>query len=270
MTSEAPAGIALLGIIFDLDGTLIDSSRDIAEAVNRMRGERQLPPLTVDQVDAMVGEGARVLVRRALSPLPAQPPLPALPPITGRDELREALASYLAHYADVCLDSTRAYPGVPAMLAALAPSFSLGVLTNKGEALSRRILDSLGLGRHLREVVGGDTLPTRKPNPGGLFLLADRLGTAADRLLLVGDSDVDARTAQAAGCPFALALWGRPAAAREPASAPAAAGGPRWILARPGDLPPAVGLPKDGDDANGSNNAGDSNGAADVGNEAAG
>jgi phosphoglycolate phosphatase len=242
LTSEAPAGIAPRGIIFDLDGTLIDSSRDIAEAVNRMRGERQLPPLTVDQVDAMVGEGARVLVRRALSPLPAG---------TGRDEVREALASYLAHYADVCLDSTRAYPGVPAMLAALAPSFSLGVLTNKGEALSRRILDSLGLGRHLREVVGGDTLPTRKPNPGGLFLLADRLGTAADRLLLVGDSDIDARTAQAAGCPFALALWGRPAAARDPASVPAGAGGPRWILNRPGDLPPAVGLPKDGDDANG-------------------
>jgi phosphoglycolate phosphatase len=249
LTSET--GAAPRGIIFDLDGTLIDSRRDIAAAVNRMRGERELPPLTVEQVDAMVGEGARVLVRRALSPQPG----PAAGP--GRDELRQALASYLAHYADVCLDTTCAYPGVAAMLAALAPSFTLGVLTNKGEALSRRILDSLGLGRHLREVVGGDTLPTRKPNPGGLFLLADRLGTAADRLLLVGDSDIDARTALAAGCPFALALWGRTAASRETATpattaaAAAAPAGPRWVLARPGDLPAAVGLPEDAADANG-------------------
>ncbi len=270
MPPEAPA--AVRGILFDLDGTLIDSRRDIATAINRMRAERALPPLAVDQVGAMVGEGARVLVRRAV------------PPGSGKGDLKSALASYLAHYGDVCLDATRAYRGVPAMLATLAPSYSLAVLTNKGEELSRRVLAGLGLDRHLREVVGGDTLPTRKPNPGGVFLLADRLAIPPEQLLLVGDSDIDAETARAAGCAFALALWGteegaaaRPPdagaapAVQEPAvaeespageNAPAAesvdeepvgdevtvAEPPAWCLYRPRDLPAALGLTLDAED----------------------
>jgi phosphoglycolate phosphatase len=252
------------GIVFDLDGTLIDSRRDIATAVNRMRAERGLAPLSVDEVSGMVGEGARMLVRRALPPWP---------PGAGQDDLKEALDSYLAHYAEVCLATTRAYPGVAAMLATLAPSFPLAVLSNKGEALSRHILHGLGLDRYLREVIGGDTLPTRKPNPGGLFLLADRLAIPARLLLLVGDTWIDARTAQAAGCAFALTLWGEPRAGgpavaavaavagspREAGGGPAArqeAGGdtaegtaegtvdatPRWRLAHPRDLPAALGL----------------------------
>ena len=255
------------GIVFDLDGTLIDSRRDIATAVNRMRAERGLAPLSVDEVSGMVGEGARMLVRRALPPWP---------PGAGQDDLKEALASYLAHYADVCLATTRAYPGVAAMLATLAPSFPLAVLSNKGEALSRHILRGLGLDRYLREVIGGDTLPTRKPNPGGLFLLADRLAIPAPRLLLVGDTWIDARTAQAAGCPFAITLWGEPraggpaiAAVAAAASSPREAGGgpaarqeaegdaapdttdavdatPRWRLAHPRDLPAALGLAEEG------------------------
>lgn len=256
--------IAPRGIVFDLDGTLINSRRDITTAVNRMRAERALPALTVAEVEAMVGEGARVLVRRAL---PAGRP---------REELKSAVASYLAHYAEVCLDTTRPYPGVPAMLATLAPSFSLAVLTNKGEELSRRILAGLGLERHLREVVGGDTLPTRKPNPGGVFLLADRLGIPVDQLLVVGDSPIDARTAHAAGCAFVLALWGAPRASTSaaptseapaaedsdtedsataaPDTAAPAAGpsgserAPRWRCVKPSDLPNALGLTLDAED----------------------
>jgi 2-phosphoglycolate phosphatase len=246
-----------LAIVFDLDGTLIDSRRDITTAVNRMRAERELPPLSVADVAGMVGEGARVLVRRAL------------PPGTGKDALKEAQASYLAHYAEVCLDTTRPYPGVRAMLAALAPSFPMAALSNKGEALSRRILKGLRLDRYLREVVGGDTLPTRKPNPGGLYLLADRLGVPARRLLLVGDTWIDAETARAAGSRFALALWGdsHGAPGRRPstAAADAAAGGessaseasgggepsgdptPAWRLSQPRDLMPLLGLPDDGE-----------------------
>jgi phosphoglycolate phosphatase len=245
------AGAAVRGILFDLDGTLIDSRQDIATAVNRMRAERALPPLAVAEVGAMVGEGARALVRRAL------------PAGSDKAELRSALASYLAHYAEVCLDATRAYPGVAAMLATLAPSYSLGVLTNKGEELSRRILAGLGLGRHLREVVGGDTLPTRKPNPGGVFLLADRFAIPAAQLLLVGDSAIDAQTAGAGGCAFALALWGAaaetgeaPAAAadraageqEEAAAEPAAEAAPLWRLHKPRDLAAALGLTLDSED----------------------
>jgi phosphoglycolate phosphatase len=243
------------GIVFDLDGTLIDSRRDIAAAVNAMRAERDLPPLPAGEVGGLVGEGARVLVRRAL------------PATTGGGDLKEALASYLAHYGEVCLETTRPYPGVAAMLATLAQSFALAVLSNKGEALSRRILESLRLNRYLREVVGGDTLPTRKPNPGGLYLLADRLGIPAPRLLLVGDSWIDAETARAAGCPFAMTLWGAgdagsaPAAGETPpaGSAPgadgptvggahdAASASAVWRLAQPRDLPAALGLAEDGD-----------------------
>jgi len=241
----APVAVETIGgIVFDLDGTLIDSRRDIASAVNGMRAERDLAPLTVNEVSGMVGEGARMLVRRAL------------PPGAGKDEIKEALASYLAHYAEVCLKLTRPYPGIAAMLATLAPTYALAVLSNKGEALSRRILQGLGLDRYLREVVGGDTLPTRKPNPGGLFLLADRLAVPAPRLLLVGDTWIDAETAQAAGAPFALTLWGEAhAEAAGNAPAPAAAGeaaiaiSPHWRLAQPSDLPAALGLSENGEDA---------------------
>jgi phosphoglycolate phosphatase len=227
------------GIVFDLDGTLIDSGRDIAAAVNAMRAERGLPPLAVAEVGKMVGEGARMLVRRAL------------PAGTGGEAFKAAVASYHAHYGEVCLDTTRPYPGIAGMLAALAQSFPLAVLSNKGEAISRRILKQLGLDRYLREVVGGDTLPTRKPNPGGLYLLADRLGAPASRLLLVGDSWVDADTAQAAGCAFAMALWGGATggeASRGVAAAQGGAGATRgWRLAHPGELPAALGLAENGE-----------------------
>jgi 2-phosphoglycolate phosphatase len=223
------------GIVFDLDGTLIDSRRDIATAVNRMRAERGLPPLAVAEVAGMVGEGARVLVRRAL------------PAGTGKETLKSALASYLAHYAEVCLDTTRPYPGVPGLLAALAPSFPLAALSNKGEELSRRIVKGLGLDRYLREMVGGDTLPTRKPNPGGLYLLADRLAVPVQGLVVVGDTWIDAETARAAGCRFALALWGdsygSPGSAGVVAAAPPRDLTPDWRLARPRDLLTVLGVP---------------------------
>jgi len=184
-------------LVFDLDGTLIDSRRDITTAVNRTRERYDLPPLALEEVVGMVGEGARLLVERAFPELPA-------------DRLDEALVLYLAAYREVCLDETRPYPGVPEMLAALAERYPMALLSNKGEELSRLILAGVGLDPWFREVLGGDSLPTRKPDPAGLRLLADRLGTPVDRLLLVGDTPIDAETAYAAGCPFALVEWGFP------------------------------------------------------------
>jgi phosphoglycolate phosphatase len=96
------------------------------------------------------------------------------------------------------------------MLATLAGRYPLALLSNKGEELSRMILRGLGLDGFFREVLGGDSLPTRKPDPAGLRLLAGRLGVPVDRLLLVGDTCIDADTARAAGCPFALVEWGFP------------------------------------------------------------
>jgi phosphoglycolate phosphatase len=185
-------------LVFDLDGTLIDSRRDITTAINRMRADLGLPPLALEQVIAMVGEGARLLVERALGP--------GFPP----EEIDRALERYLGLYWDVCLETTRPYPGVDVMLAALAARYPLALLSNKGEALSRRILDGLGLTAHFREILGGDSLPTRKPDPAGLHLLAERLGVPPERLLLVGDTWVDAATARNAGCAFALVEWGFP------------------------------------------------------------
>jgi phosphoglycolate phosphatase len=185
-------------LVFDLDGTLIDSRRDITTAINLMREGYGLPPLTLEQVVRMVGEGARVLIERAVGgELPA-------------DRIDEALARYLAHYDAVCLDATRPYPGVEEMLADLAASFPLALLSNKGEALSRKVLAGLGLAGHFRDILGGDSLPTRKPDPAGLLLLAGRLGVPVQDLMLVGDTRIDAETAQAAGCAFALVEWGFP------------------------------------------------------------
>ncbi len=184
-------------LVFDLDGTLIDSRRDIATAVNRMRAGLGLPPLTLEQVVSMVGEGARLLVRRALGD-------------ATEDQVDRAFAVYLEHYRRVCLDTTRPYPGIEAMLRELAGRCPLAVLSNKGESLSRLILEGLGLTPLFREVLGGDSLPTRKPDPAGLHLLAERLDVPVESLVLVGDSWVDAETARNAGCPFVLVEWGFP------------------------------------------------------------
>jgi len=185
-------------LVFDLDGTLIDSRRDITTAINRMREELGLPPIPLEAVVMMVGEGARLLVERALGP--------AFSP----GQIDRALARYLEHYADVCLDETRAYPGIEEMLEGLAGRYPLALLSNKGEALSRKILAGLGLSRFFGEILGGDSLPTRKPDPAGLRVLAERLGVPLERLLLVGDTWIDAETAHNAGCAFILVEWGFP------------------------------------------------------------
>lgn len=184
-------------LVFDLDGTLVDSAEDIAFAVNRMRADFGLGPLPLSRVRAMVGRGARKLVEQAAiaDGLPAE-------------AIDVALGRFLAYYAPVVSRFTRAYPGIEEMLARLAPHFSVAVLTNKPEGLSRRILADLELDRWLRLLVGGDTLPVRKPDPQVLRFVAAEIGAVPEHTLVVGDSAVDAATAAAAGAPFALAEWG--------------------------------------------------------------
>jgi phosphoglycolate phosphatase len=184
-------------LVFDLDGTLIDSRRDIATGLNRLRADLGLPPLSLDEVVTMVGEGAKVLVRRALAGWHGEP-------------AKEHLDRYLAYYKEVCLDTTVAYPGIEEMLAELAPTYRMAVLSNKGELLSIEILEGLDLAWRFKEILGGDSLPTRKPSPAGLNALADRLDVPVERLLLIGDSRIDAETARNAGCAFALVEWGFP------------------------------------------------------------
>lgn len=190
-------------LVFDLDGTLIDSRRDIAAAINRTRAGYGLVPLTLEQVVGMVGEGARVLVERALRELPAE-------------RIDEALATYLAHYRDVSLDTTRPYEGIAEMLERLGEVYPLALLSNKSESLSRHILEHLGLAGRFRAILGGDSFPTRKPDPEGLRKAAELLGVEAPDLMLIGDSRIDAETARNAGSLFGLVEWGFP---RTPGSA---------------------------------------------------
>jgi phosphoglycolate phosphatase len=211
-------------LVFDLDGTLVESRRDIATAVNRMRAELSLPPLTLEQVVGMVGEGARLLVERALADAV---------PAAETSRIDAAFARYRGHYQDVALDTTRPYPGVEEMLSALAPAYPMSLLSNKSEGMSRHILDALGLGAYFRDVLGGDTLPTRKPDPEGLALLAARLHVPITTLMLVGDSRIDAATARNAGCRFARVDWGFP---RPPGEEVAA----DIVATRPADLTAAL------------------------------
>jgi phosphoglycolate phosphatase len=185
-----------VGVVFDLDGTLVDSRLDLAAAVNATRERLALPALPVAAVAAMVGEGARTLLRRAL------------PEGVAGEAFEAALALFLDLYYDRCLDATRAYAGIAQVLAELSPRLPLAVLTNKPERHSRRILEGLGLAAHFRQLIGGDTLAVRKPDPAGLHRIAAGFGTSAPRLLLVGDSPIDAETARAAGAALALVSWG--------------------------------------------------------------
>jgi len=143
-----------------------------------------------------VGEGARRLIERALSDAP-----PAM--------VEEGFARFMVRYGAHLLDATRPYPGMVDVLDALRTrGVVLSVLSNKPEAMSRDILEGLGLGGCFAAVVGGDSLPTRKPDPAGVDHLLALGGTARAELLLVGDSAIDVRTARAAGVSFCGVAWG--------------------------------------------------------------
>lgn len=188
------------GLIFDLDGTLVDTRRDLSVAINRVRSDYGWGALGIEEVTAAVGEGARVLVATALG---VHRPDESMP-----ESLDEALERFYRHYDDVCLDTSKPYPGVDAMLADLAERYPLALYTNKPERFVRRILEGVELASFFPEVLGGDSLPTRKPEPPGVRHLADAMGVQVSKTMLVGDSLIDAATARSAGCRFAFAEWG--------------------------------------------------------------
>jgi phosphoglycolate phosphatase len=183
-------------VVFDLDGTLVDSRTDLARATNALVAELGGEPLPEDSVAGMVGEGAGVLVRRALAAAALDPTTPG------------ALERFLALYDERLLDTTRAYPGVRETLEALAAERPLAVLTNKPSDPTGRILSALGLAPYFRAVVGGDSPHGRKPDPAGLRHLADAAGAGLAQTLLVGDSAIDLETARRAGARICLCRYG--------------------------------------------------------------
>ena len=183
--------------VFDLDGTLIDSRRDLAIAVNELLVECGAAPLPEDRVGRMVGDGAATLVARAFD-------------ASGVERPGDALPRFVAIYQSHLLDHTRAYPRIPEVLEALRVHASLALLTNKPIVSTRRILDGLDLARHFAadSVIGGDGAIPRKPDPAGLVELIGRARVDPSATLLVGDSLIDWRTAHAASCAMCLARYG--------------------------------------------------------------
>jgi len=183
--------------VFDLDGTLIDSRRDLAMSLNVLLVECGGSALPEGQVGRMVGDGAATLVARGFAASGIEPPTDALP-------------RFLAIYESHLLGCTRPYPGVPEVLDALHGHASLALLTNKPLGSTRRILEGLDLARHFDAdaIVAGDGAFPRKPDPAGLRYLMGRARIEASNTLLVGDSLIDWRTAQAASTRMCLAGYG--------------------------------------------------------------
>lgn len=184
-------------IVFDLDGTLIDSRRDLADAANALLESCGAGPLSEEQIGRMVGDGAATLVARVFE-------------ASGLDPPADALERYLGLYDQRLLDHTRPYPGMADVLEVLGLRATLAVLTNKPLAATRRILAGLDLARHFADdaVVGGDGPFPRKPDPAGLLHLIAQARVSVESTLLVGDSIIDWRTARAALTPVCLARYG--------------------------------------------------------------
>lgn len=201
--------------ILDLDGTLVDSVDDLGASVNHALAALGLPPRSRDEIRSFVGEGARLLVERAISP---------------RAELLEpALALWRDHYDAHCLDRTRLYPGVEAALAGAGRV--LAVHTNKPGALARKILAGLGVAARFAAVVGGDEAP-RKPDPAGTLEIMARVGARPAETVFVGDSRVDVATARAAGVALVAVTWGLATRAELAAAGASAFAGDAAELAR--------------------------------------
>lgn len=178
--------------LWDLDGTLVDSAGDIAAAVDRTLLRHGLPALGEATVRRFIGDGARKLVDRCVTEAGGTPE-------DGH------LADFLDAYAAHLVDHTRVHP--PELIGLLADLRTpMAVVTNKPEALTRGILDALDLARFFPVVIGGDTLPTRKPDPGMLLEALRRLG--ATEGVLVGDGPADVGAARAAGMPMLGVTWG--------------------------------------------------------------
>lgn len=191
MTNQSSRFAGVRVLIFDLDGTLIDSKVDLAVSINAMLEYMRRAPIPHESIFGMVGNGAPVLVRRALESGTAVGEITA-------EEVGRGLAYFLSYYRAHMLDNTITYPGVREALASLE-KHAMAVLTNKPVNFSRAILEGLGLSRHFQYVYGGNSFERKKPDPMGVHVLLRDLNSAAREAMMVGDSDVDVRTARNAG-----------------------------------------------------------------------
>jgi phosphoglycolate phosphatase len=181
--------------IFDLDGTLIDTRVDLANAVNHARGRLGLDPLSVDEITRYVGDGLTKLLERSFR---------------GRPELVEpARQLFKEHYEAHLVDHSPLYEGVREGVERLAGlNLGMAVLTNKPELFARSIVEHYGLADRFAIVAGPDTYDARKPDPKGALAIARTLGTAPDEMVFVGDNHTDLATAKAAGMQALFCTYG--------------------------------------------------------------
>src|ERR1700675_130721 len=182
-------------LIFDLDGTLIDSKQDLIHSVNAMLRELGRRELAEETISGYIGHGAPQLVARALGDGCTE------------EERQRALQFFLSYYELHKMDKTCAYPGVAETLENLA-SRPMAVLTNKPVRISVRILDAMGLSKYLRAIYGGNSFETKKPDQLGARTILQEWGAAPGEALLVGDSEVDVQTARNAGMLAAAVNYG--------------------------------------------------------------
>lgn len=175
-------------LIFDLDGTLIDSKLDLAQAVNATRAHMSMPPLENDRIFSYVGNGAPVLIRRALGEQASEA------------DVTSALEFFLEYYREHKLDYTTLYPGVKDSLDRLLDAGKrMAILTNKPVNISRAIIQGLGVGHHFFQIYGGNSFEFKKPHPAGVEALMREAAASRADTMLVGDSTVDVQTARNAG-----------------------------------------------------------------------
>src|SRR5215470_14585212 len=182
-------------LVFDLDGTLIDSKLDLVNSVNATLREMKRERLPTALVASYVGSGAPTLIRRALGGNPSE------------EELKNALAFFLVHYEEHKLDETRLYPGVAETLAELK-SLPMSVLTNKPVKISVKILEGLGVSQYFRSIYGGNSFGTKKPDPAGAKQVLSELNVVPAEAAMVGDSEVDVQTARNSGMRSVIVNFG--------------------------------------------------------------
>jgi phosphoglycolate phosphatase len=182
-------------IVFDLDGTLLDTSSDIQAAVNFVRGHYALPPLSKDEVMRYVGLGVEHLMEHTVSAGASVP-------------LDEARRLVVDRYSRHLLDNTRPYDGIEDLLKSLYNRYYLAVATNKPTELAVRSIDGVGFGKYFQVVVGPEEVGAGKPAPDMLYYIASKADASPREVLLVGDSPVDIKTARNFGCYIAAVTWG--------------------------------------------------------------
>lgn len=200
MTSET-RGFPFRTVVFDLDGTLIDSAADVGRAVNRVLAAHDLAPIEDGEtLRALMGEGGRVRTRKAFAMRGVD---------LGEAALSARVKEFVRYYAEDPVAKTVAYPGVADTLRQLAEAgVRLAVCTNKYEDSARDILGRLGLMPPIEDAAGADSFDVRKPHPGHILRLLERMGADPASALMVGDSIHDIEAAHAAGLPVVAVSWG--------------------------------------------------------------